>query len=173
MTNKILIIITVTIFSDFFGCHSQSEKNEKKSEVFPKEEFYVFQGEQDGKPVIGSFNLAYKSFDKKAEFPWCLKLAIGLDLDSVFDNGLPKDGESKIANKLEDELLADIRKLTTAHYVGHLFDDTFLDVYIYVDDPKKIHDFLQTQINKVGLIRGFGYEINNDPGWTTVKPFLK
>ena len=117
--------------------------------------------------------MAYKTYDKKAKYPWCLKIAIGLELANLFENGLPKREESAIANKLEDELLENIQKLTTAHYVGHLFNNTFLDVYIYLDDPEKVHNYLQTQVNKEGLSRGFGYEINEDPAWTTTAGFMK
>ena len=160
-----------TFLSTLFGC-GQKGKPESK-DIFPAESFSVVEATLNNKPVIGSFNMAYKNYDKKAKYPWCLKIAIGLDLENLFDNGLPKDTESAIANKLEDELLAEIKKLATAHYIGHLFNDTFLDVYIYLDDPKKVHDYLQIQINKEGLVRGFGYEINQDPKWSTVSGFLK
>lgn len=160
-----------TFLSTLFGC-GQKKQSENK-DIFPPESFSVVEATFNNKPVIGSFNMAYKSYDKKAKYPWCLKIAIGLDLENLFDNGLPKDSESAIANKLEDELIAEIQKLATAHYIGHLFNDTFLDVYIYLDNPEKVHNYLQTQINKEGLVRGFGYEINQDPKWKTVSGFLK
>ncbi len=157
--------------SNLFGC-GQNNKSES-NDVFLKENFSVVEAKIGDKPVIGSFNMAYKTYDKKEKYPWCLKISIGLDLDNLYENGLPKNEESAIANKLEDELIAEIQKLTTAHYVGHLFYDTFLDVYVYLDEPEKVHKYLQTQTNKEGLIRGFGYEINQDPKWTTADGFLK
>jgi hypothetical protein len=162
------ILLTMGVFSALFG-----RGQETKTDIFPKENFSVLEGQMGDKPVIGSFNMAYKTYDKKAKYPWCLKIAIGLELGNLFDNGLPKKEESEIANILEDDLLANIQKLGTAHYVGHLFNDTFLDVYIYLADPESIHKYLQTQVNKEGLIRGFGYEINEDPKWTTVQGFMK
>lgn len=157
--------------STLFG-FGQSNKTDSQ-DVFPKESFSVVDAKIEDKPVIGSFNIAYKNYDKKVKYPWCLKIAIGLDLVNLFENGLPKNEESAIAYKLEDELLSEIQKLATAHYIGHLFNDIFLDVYIYLDDPEKVHNFLQTQVNKEGLIRGFGYEINQDPKWLTVEGFLQ
>jgi len=159
------------ILSMLFGC-GQSNKTET-IDTFPKESFSVVEAKLGEKPVIGSFNMAYKSFGKKSNYPWCLKIAIGLDLENLYENGLPKDEESAIVNKLEDELLTEIKKIATAHYVGHLYNDTFLDVYIYLDKPEKVHQYLQTQVNKEGLIRGFGYEINQDQAWTTVEELLK
>jgi hypothetical protein len=168
---RLEIIIMATFFSTLFGC-GQKVKPESK-DIFPIESFSVVEATLNNKPVIGSFNMSYKNYDKKAKFPWCLTISMALDMSNLFDNGLPKDNESAIANKLEDELLSEINKLATAHYVGHLFNDTFLDIYIYLDEPEKVHQYLQTQINKEGLARGFRYEINQDPQWGTVKGFLK
>lgn len=160
------------VLLNIFGCKQGNKVSEMK-DVFPKEDFSVVEAKVGDKPAIGSFNMAYKSYNKKADYPWCLKIAIGLDIENLFENGLPKDEESAIANKLEDELFAEIKNLAVAHYIGHFFNDTFLDVYIYLDNPEKVHEYLQTQINKEGLIRGFGYEINQDPKWTTVNGFLR
>ena len=156
--------------STLFGCGQRDEP--KTKEIFPKESFSVITTEYEGKPFIGTFNTAYQAYDKKSQYPWCLNIAIALDLDNLYENGLPKDEENAIANKLEDELRAEIQKLATAHYIGHLFNDTFLDIYIYLDEPEKVHEYLQTQINKEELVRGFRYEISEDLKWTTVEGFL-
>jgi hypothetical protein len=160
-----------TFLSTLFGCGQKGKPDSK--EIFPTESFSVVEATLNNKPVIGSFNMAYKNYDKKAKYPWCLTISMALDTANLFDNGLPKDNESVIANKLEDELMLEIKKLATAHCIGHLFNDTFLDIYVYLDDPEKVHQYLQTQINKEGLARGFRYEINQDPQWLTVKGFLK
>ena len=119
-----------SFLSTLFGC-GQTITPENK-DVFPKESFSVVEATTvANNKAVGSFNMAYKNYTRKAEYPWCLTINIALDTANLFDNGLPKDSESAIANKLEDELIAEIKKLTTAHYVGHLFNDTFLDVYIY------------------------------------------
>jgi len=157
--------------SRLFGCGQNDKKKEK--DIFPKENFSVVEAKLGDKPVIGSLNMAYKTYNKKSKYPWCLRIAIALDLENLFENGLPKNEESAIANELENELFAEIQKLAIAHYIGHLFNNTFLDVYIYLSEPERVHEYLQTQINKEGLIRGFGYEINQDPKWDIVKGFLK
>src|SRR5687768_10051411 len=129
---RIIIVIMASFFSSLF-----SQGQDKNSGIFPGESFAVVEGDVNGKPAIGSVNQAYKKYDKKAKYAWCLKLSIGLDLEHVDGNGLPVGEESKIATKLEDELFDKIKTLAIAHYIGHLFNDTFLDVYIYLDDPKK------------------------------------
>ena len=168
---KVIIIIMLTFISSLFGCFHRNKTD--KIEVFPKEKFVILDAILDNKPIVGTFNVAYKDFSKKAEYPWCLKIMIALNLENLFENDLPKDIESSIAYKLEDELLAEIQKIAVAHYIGHIFNDTFLDIYVYLDEPEKVHQYLQTQIDKEGLVRGFGYEINKDPKWLTVQAFLK
>jgi hypothetical protein len=169
---KILSIIIMTVFiTSLFGCRPRGVSETK--DILPAESYSVLEATLNNKPVIGSFNIAYKNYDKKAKYPWCLTISMALDTVNLFTNGLPKDNESAIAYKFEDELVADIKKLGTTHYIGHLFNDTFLDIYIYLADPEKVHQFLQTQINKEGLARPFRYEINNDPKWSTVKGFLR
>ena len=167
---KTLIIFIMGFLLTMFGCERSDKKKIKN--IFPTESFSVVQAKPGDNPFIGSFNRAYKNYDNKSKYIWCLKIAIALDLENLYENGLPNNEESAIANKLEDELFAEIKKLATAHYIGHLFYDTFLDVYIYLSEPEKVHQYLQTQINREGLIRGFSYEINQDPKWKIVDGFF-
>jgi len=149
-------------------------KPQNKSSIFPPEKFSVVEAKlQNGKPVVGSMNMAYKNYDKKAQYSWCLVINIALELKNVSPNGLPVKAESDIVNKFEDQLLDEIKKLTTAHYIGHLYNDSFLDIYIYLDDPKKVATYLQSQVNKKGITRGFAYKIEQDPDWSTVQHLLK
>jgi hypothetical protein len=163
-------IFLMSLFSMIFGSGAKAAQSQ---DVFPVEKFMVIEGKIDNQPVIGSFNAGYKDYSLKKKYFWCLKLAIGLDEGNLYENGLPKGEESAVANKLEDELVEKIKSLTTAHYLGHLFNDTFLDVYIYLDDPEVVHQYLQTQVNKEGLVRGIAYEIKQDPEWLLVAPFMK
>lgn len=160
----------MSLFSMIFG---SSAKAAQSNDSFPDEKFMVVEATLNNKPVVGSFNAAYKEYSLKKKYPWCLKLAIALDEGNLFANGLPKGEESAVANKLEDELVEKIQSLTTAHYLGHLFNDTFLDIYIYLDSPEMVHMYLQTQVNKDGLVRAIAYEITQDPEWLLVAPFIK
>ena len=149
-------------------------KSQGKKTDNPPEKFSVVEAKlENGKPVVGSINMAYKDYEDKSKYPWCLELHIALELKNVTPNGLPTKKESDIANKFEDELFDKISKITTAHYIGHLYNDSFLDIYIYLEEPKKVHEYLQTQVNKKGITRGFAYEINNDPLWTKVNSLFK
>jgi len=105
-------------------------------------------------------------------YPWCLTISIALDQNNLYPNKLPLPGETKIANDEQDQLVSQIEKLAKVKYVGHLFNDSFLDIYIYLDSPKRVHEFLQIEKDKENLIRGMAYEIKEDPGWAIVHGFL-
>ncbi|MBB6112863.1 DUF695 domain-containing protein [Mucilaginibacter lappiensis] len=153
---------------------SNNSKAQKKDSTYPPENFSAVQAKLDnGKPVVGSINMAYKNYNKKGQYPWCLTINMALELKNVSPNGLPVKVESDIANKFEDQLLDEIKKLATAHYIGHLYNDSFLDIYIYLNDPKKVATYLQSQVNKKGITRGFAYKIEQDPNWSTVQHLLK
>ncbi|MFH1196855.1 MAG: DUF695 domain-containing protein [bacterium] len=165
-------LIVASILSLFSSCVKKEMPN-TDIDIYPKEEFAVIDGKlKDGNPVIGSINMAYKNYKYKKDYPWCLNIAIALELNNVYDNGLPFKEESQIAYQLEDELLTEIQKLANTHYIGHIFNDTFLDIYVYLDKPENVHNYLQTQVNREDILRGFGYEINKDANWETVNYLL-
>jgi hypothetical protein len=161
-----------SFFSSLFGRNDKTGTPDEPN-IYPDDSFSILEGETDGRAVMGSVNKGYKNYSMKAEYPWCLHIGIALPPDSLQSNGLPKGEEIEIAYKLEDELLDEIKKIETTHYIGHLFNDGYLDVYLYLPDPKKVHDYLQTQINKKGLLRGFGYEITKDEDWDSVEAFMQ
>ena len=169
---KLLVVLIMASFLSTLLGVGQTIHHNNSNDIFLKDSFCVLQSTLDDNPVIGSFNRAYKNYGGKVNYPWCLTISIALEPENLYEYGLPKDNESALANKLEDELVTEIRKLTTAHYIGHLYNDTFLDIYVYLDDPEKVQQYLQTQINKEDLIRGFKYEINKDPTWTTIAGFM-
>jgi hypothetical protein len=156
------IIIMVFFLSTLFGC----------KEIQKKESFSVIESTLNGNPVIGSFNMAYIDFNQKSEYPWCLTISIALDQKNLNPNKLPLPNETKIANDEEDQLVSKIEKIAKVKYVGHLFNDSFLDVYIYLDSPEKVHEYLQIEKDKESLIRGIAYEIKQDPNWEIVNGFL-
>jgi Family of unknown function (DUF695) len=158
-------IIASSLLSSVFGC-----KDQNKIPIYPKES----KGElNNGKPLIGSINMSYKDYDKKKDYPWCLEINMALNLDSLYENGLPHQNESDVANKFEDELVENLKKVATIHYIGHLYNDSFLDIYIYLDDADRANNYLKQEVNKDGVIRPFSYKIKKDPDWLTVQGLFR
>jgi|GEM_PF-6129445 len=51
---------------------------------YPPEKFSVVEAKlENGKPVVGSINMAYKDYEDKSKYPWCLELHIALELKNV------------------------------------------------------------------------------------------
>ena len=73
----------------------------------------------------------------------------------------------------EDELVENLKKVTTIHYIGHMYNDSFLDIYIYLDDPERANDYLKQEVNKAGVTRPFSYKIKKDPDWLTVQKLFR
>ena len=163
------MIIIASFLTSVFGC-----KGQNRTPVYPKESFSVVKGElANGKPLIGSINMAYKNYDKKSDYPWCLELNIALNLDGVYENGLPHQDESDVANKFEDQLIENLKKVATIHYIGHMYNDSFLDIYIYLDNPETANDYLKQEVNKAGITRSFSYKIKKDTDWLTVQKLFR
>lgn len=121
---------------------------------------------------VGTIDISYKNFNDKARYPWCLLISIALDERNLFDNKLPRDGESAIANNLEDRIITEIEKMATLQYVGHIYYDGFLDIYIYLNDPKSISSYLTKEMKSKTLVREFGYVIEHDPNWSKVSKYM-
>ncbi|MES2388658.1 MAG: DUF695 domain-containing protein [Bacteroidota bacterium] len=156
----------------FLACSSAPKKPEGKY-FYPPEFFSVFQGELNKKPTVGSFNVGYKDYNYREAYPWCLKLAFKLDKKGLFPNDLPMQPESDSAYALESEYLVRIRSLGPAHFIGHLFNDGYIDIYVYLEKPDAVRAYLQARQNSHNSRREFEFEIVNDPEWSSVRRFLK
>lgn len=152
-------------FASIIGCKSANPQTGKA--VFPKESFSVIEAQQGDKKIVGSINMAYREYTQKANYPWCLTISVALDEMQVDSSGLPSKKESDIAYKMEDEFLDKISEYSTSHFIGHLFNDSFLDIYIYLDKPEKVQEYLNLKTNKE-VARPFKYTIEQDPAWHTV-----
>lgn len=157
-----------------FSFFKNNNYSKQGHSVFPEERFVIFEAQSHGKPIIETINGGYKNYPYKSNYPWRLRISIGLDLNNLLPNELPNQEESTIAYTVEDKLLAEMKELTTIHYIGHVFNDTFLDVYVYTNNPEIINDYLKkyTDSEVLKLERDFGYEMTEDPNWNDVSVFL-
>ncbi|MFS2187459.1 DUF695 domain-containing protein [Mucilaginibacter sp. P25] len=164
---RLIIVILLQLL--ILGCKAQN-----KHTIFPPESFSVIEAKlPDGRPVVGSVNTAYKNYGEKKSYPWCLQIHVALKHDSVMKNGLPLESEIDVANTLEDELINETGKVVTLHYIGHVYNDSFLDVYAYIDHPEKANEYLQKKTKAPDVKREFSFEIKQDKEWVEVKPFLE
>lgn len=123
--------------------------------------------------AIGNVDASLKNYNDKKKYPWCLTISIALEERNLNKNHLPNQQESDIANKFEDVLVGHVEKLVPSKYVGHLYNDGFLDVFIYLKDPEKAHNYLLTFADKKDKIREFAHKIEQDLNWERVESLLK
>jgi len=162
-------IIFISLLLPVFGYRWQ-----KRSAVYPKGNFSIVQGKlSDGKPFIGSVNMAYKGYAEKVNYPWCLEISIALDSGGVYENGLPRQSESNIVNEFDDRLLEHLKEVATVHYIAHIYNDNFLDIYMYLDEPEQANAYLKQEVNKEGVTRPFSYRISKDNEWKTVQRLFR
>jgi len=121
---------------------------------------------------VGSLDMSYKNFKEKIVYPWCLKISIALDEGHLFENKLPKGEESAIANNLEDSLIVKLEKVDRIQYIGHIYYNGFLDIYIYLKDPKAVNNYLSKNIKSRKFVREFEYVIERDPNWSKVSKYI-
>ncbi len=132
-------------------------------------DFAIIDAMMDEKPLVGHVNFSYNNFNSKSKYPWCLQLSVPLEPEEVNENGMANTLETtQSCYQLKDKLIAEIEKLTTIQYVAHYFNDGFFDAYVYIDTPKKVHEYLQTQLEHPDRIRGFAYQINRDENWSRI-----
>ncbi|MGN6178814.1 MAG: DUF695 domain-containing protein [Mucilaginibacter sp.] len=147
---------------------------QKKMTVYPKKKISVVQGKLiDGKPFMGSVNMAYKNYAKKNNYPLCLEISIALNSTSVYENGLPHQSELNIVNSFGGKLLQDIKKVAIVHPIAHIYNDNFLDIYMYLNKPEQVNGYLKQEINKAGVTRPFSYKISKDSEWLTVQRLFR
>ena len=155
----------------FWNC--KDSKNEDFKVTYPEEKLGVIKAKySDGSLAIGAFNRGYSDYADKSNYPYSLIITIDLNPDNCNANGLPTAEENELANKLEDELVESMSKISPTHNVGHLFNSKKLDIYAYVRDKNKITDWLQTETKKSNLQRTISYEIVRDCNWENIANFM-
>ena len=161
----------MAILGLFWNC--KDSKKEDFKVTYPEENLGIIKAKySDGSIAIGAFNRGYKDYAEKSNYPWSLKINMELNSENCNPNGLPLADENKLVNKLEDELVENMAKISPIHNVGHLFNSNHLDIYLYVRDKKKINEWLKMEIKKENLTRSFTYELISDKKWETTENFM-
>jgi hypothetical protein len=68
---------------------------------YPEANFSLFETtDSNGDYVVFTVNAAYKDYEYKEDYPWCLSILI--DIESA--EGYPTSEESELLNQLEDRI---------------------------------------------------------------------
>lgn len=167
----IIKIISIGILSLLWCCKDSKEIDFKVT--YPEEKLGVIKATySDDSIAIGAFNVGYKNYQEKSNYPWSLIIIMNLDVKNCTPIGLPTESEGEITNKFEDELVEKMSKISPIHNVGHLFNKNQLQIFLYIRDYTKINEFLEIEIRNKKLVRPLTFEITEDPNWSTTESVM-
>ncbi|MGY6650084.1 DUF695 domain-containing protein [Wenyingzhuangia sp. IMCC45574] len=128
----------------------------------------------NNKSGISLFNSSYRKFKKRNAASWCLNITVSLDKKFCDKDGLPLIEESFISSQFEKKLIVELMSEsdTNIHYVGHIYKEFCLEMYLYLESPEEIYDFMEEKFNQKKLTRGFVYEIIKDTKWDLVNNYI-
>ncbi|MGY6650083.1 DUF695 domain-containing protein [Wenyingzhuangia sp. IMCC45574] len=124
-------------------------------------------------PAICKFNIAYEKYKRKFVYPWSLKIEINLEKERCLDNGLPSADYRTEVSMVKHIILKDLLQKfpSSIHYVGFIYRNYRLELFLYVKVPVPVNHFLeQKKNNSVELI---SYELKRDVKWNLVNEYFK
>lgn len=178
---RFVITIVVVFCFCFFLWYRKKAKKEKCSDgmkevkvVIPDDYYSIVECESDGKPSIIVVNSALKSFKNRDVFGWTCSLTIYYK--DLAQNGMPTHEESDLVLDYVEKLGSAIKgnpDHPNALFVARETCDGELNVYWQVNDPKPVHQYLQSIIQEESYPREMEYRIEYDGEWKSVEWFLQ
>ena len=179
---KFVIAIVVCFCVCFFLWYRKKTKKEKCSDgmkevkvVLPEEKYHVVEClYEEDKPAIIVLNSNLRDFKEKDVFGWTCSLTIYYK--DLAQNGMPTHEESDIVldyvEKLDSAIKGDPDH-PNALFVARETCDGQLNVFWQVNDPKPVHQYLQSIIQEESYPREMEYRIEYDGEWKSVEWFLQ
>ncbi len=178
---KFVITIVVCFCVCFFLWYRKKTKKEKSSTgmkevkiVLPDDSYSIVECELEGKPSIIVVNSGLKGFKNRDVFGWTCTLMI--EFKDLADNGMPTHEESDIVLDYVEKLDSAIKgnpDHPNALFVARETCDGQMQVYWQVNEPKLVHEYLQSIIQEKTYPREMEYRIEYDGEWKKVEWFLQ
>ncbi len=178
---RFVITIVVCFCVCFFLWYRKKTKKGKTSEgmkevkiVLPDDHYSIVECESEGKPSIIVVNSGLKGFKNRDVFGWNCTLMI--EFKDLADNGMPTHEESDIVLDYVEKLDSAIKgnpDHPNALFVARETCDGQMQVYWQVNEPKLVHEYLQSIIQEKSYPREMEYRIEYDDEWKKVEWFLQ
>jgi len=140
---------------------------EKKILKYPGESFDVVEyTDEQGYSAFITANIAYRHFQYKQSFPWCL--VIKVDIHDYNENGYPMDNEAEVLNIFEDMLDGQLKSGCIAHYIGRVTYYKRREIIYYVDAPDRAKIFLSSASQSPDVLRHFQFTMDYDEAWSRI-----
>jgi hypothetical protein len=125
---------------------------------------------KNGLPLIAIVNSTLLEWDRKASHPWILNIKI--KYDGSKNNGLPNQNTYAQLNKIEEELILELKDFDGYLNVGRETADGERIIYFACKDFRKpsklLHNFTKKYLNKIDLT----YDIYKDKYWQSFERFM-
>jgi len=123
----------------------------------------------DGMPLIATINTDLLDWENKASHPWIG--SIKFKYDGSANNGLPNDSLANILNKIEDELIVELKDSDGYLNIGRQTADSVREIYFACFDfrePSKVFYKMQKKYNDEFNV---DYDIYKDKYWYSFNRF--
>ncbi|MBA3680236.1 MAG: DUF695 domain-containing protein [Bacteroidetes bacterium] len=124
---------------------------------------------ENGRPLIAIVNATLLEWDRKASHPWILKAEVKY-ADNA-NNGMPDSETYELLNKMEDDIMLELRDADGYLNIGRQTADNSREIYFACRDFRKpslvLHDHLKKYSGKLDMT----YEIYKDKYWRSFERF--
>lgn len=119
--------------------------------------------------LIATVNSTLLEWDRKASHPWILSVEIKYNGEG--NNGMPDDETYQILNKIEDEILEELKDYDGYLYIGRQTADGSREIYFTCKDFRKpskvLHQLTKKYLGKYDIT----YDIYKDKYWRSFNRF--
>jgi hypothetical protein len=137
----------------------------------PDEVFAVLQWEDENLPAICVVNQSLAKFEPKAVFAW--HLSITVDCKKLDANGMPKQAEKVILDKIANECAKNLKAHGNALFLARTaWNGTQQQLY-RVRDSDFANAYLVDTITEKSLPREFTFRMEHDETWNHAKWYLQ
>ena len=124
---------------------------------------------KDGKRLVAVVNTDLLAWDAKASHPWILTVEIAYDGEQT--NGMPDTKTYKLLEKIEDNILAELKDFEGYLNVGRQTADGVREIYFACNDFRKpakvLHQIQASYSTKLAI----SYDIYKDKYWQSFERF--
>lgn len=159
----------------FLSFTSIFSKNKNIKIEIPKPVYEILEFSENGLPGIAVVNSSLKNINSpqiKEVFAWYCSIII--DFEECANQGMPTQDEVRIIEEFEDFLGENIEG-NPIHPNGlfavRITHNKSRQLIWMLNDPKPVHDFLQSLINEKKYKRKFDYLIERDENWKNITTY--
>lgn len=125
---------------------------------------------KNGNMLIAIVNSTLLNWDSKASHPWIL--SIGIKYDGENNNGMPDNDTYQLLDKIEDEVLLELKDFDGYLSIGRQTADSEREIYFAFKDFKKASKVMYKIQSKYAGEIDISYDIYKDKYWRSFNRFM-